>query len=127
MNYMPMTISAEEIAKALVILARLNVPVDIQELLVIGNPDQGISPGALAKVIATVVADMTAQIEKSKHVIRECASALGNGAFVSPECSDEFHAQAPTEIAKCASALRARIAALEAQLAGRHAKENPNG
>lgn len=40
-----------DIAAALVVLARHNIPTDIQELLVRGDPARGIKPGALAAAI----------------------------------------------------------------------------
>lgn len=41
----------ERLAAALVVLARHGVAPDIQELLVRGNPDQGVPPGALAAAL----------------------------------------------------------------------------
>jgi hypothetical protein len=39
-------------AEALVILARANIPPDIQELLVRGDPLRGIAPNAIGKALA---------------------------------------------------------------------------
>ena len=41
-------IVAEELIAALTTLAERGIPADIQEMLVSGNPDRGIAPGALA-------------------------------------------------------------------------------
>lgn len=122
-----MTISAEEI------IAWINRRID-QDVPVIN-----FSP-SMARDIAASLTEMKAEIERlsaeldaetaavegeihvrelAYELVRDCAAALENGAFVSPECSHEFHAQVPTEITKCVSALRSRIAALEAQLAER--------
>lgn len=43
---------AEKVAAALIIMARSNIPADIQELLVGGNPDRSIPPGILKRVLA---------------------------------------------------------------------------
>jgi hypothetical protein len=43
--------AAVEIAGVLVALARLNIPADIQELLVHGNPTSGIAPNALSAAL----------------------------------------------------------------------------
>ena len=40
---------------ALVALAADNIPTDIQELLVYGNPDRGVRPGALSRAIAAAL------------------------------------------------------------------------
>lgn len=40
---------------ALVALAEHGIPPDIQELLVHGNPSQGIAPGALGKAIRVIL------------------------------------------------------------------------
>lgn len=45
------TTALEATAAALVILARRNIPTDIQELLVNGDPMRGIPPGALSYAI----------------------------------------------------------------------------
>ena len=42
-------------AVALVTLSEHNIPPDIQELLVLGNPDRDIRPGALSKAISAVI------------------------------------------------------------------------
>lgn len=45
----------EAAAAALIVLARFNVPTDTQELLVFGNPDRGVPPGALSAAIKAVL------------------------------------------------------------------------
>jgi len=40
---------------ALVALAEHGIPADLQELLVYGNPDRGISPGALSKAVQAIL------------------------------------------------------------------------
>jgi hypothetical protein len=40
---------------ALVALAEHGIPSDIQELLVLGNPDYGIAPGALSKAVRAIL------------------------------------------------------------------------
>ena len=42
-------------AAALVALTEHHIPPDVQELLVYGNPDYGIRPGALSKAICAVL------------------------------------------------------------------------
>jgi len=40
---------------ALTALAEHGIPPDVQELLVVGNPDRGIAPGALSKAVKAVL------------------------------------------------------------------------
>jgi len=42
----------DSLTAALLVLTRHGIPPDIQELLIYGNPDRGIRPGALAAVLA---------------------------------------------------------------------------
>lgn len=49
--------SAEALVKPLLALAVANVPADILALLVHGNPDLGVAPGALAKAIAVYLSN----------------------------------------------------------------------
>jgi hypothetical protein len=37
--------------------------------------------------------------ERLRQIVSECASAIGNGSFASPECSIEFMSKIPAEIA----------------------------
>jgi hypothetical protein len=43
-----------DVAAALVVLARDGIAPDIQELLVRGNPSQGVRPGALARALSRI-------------------------------------------------------------------------
>ena len=49
------TDTAADTAQALTVLAQCNIPPDIQELLVRGDPMRGIAPGALSKAIEEVI------------------------------------------------------------------------
>lgn len=49
---------------ALVHLAHAGIPSDVQELLIRGNPDRGIAPGALRHAIGAVLAEERAAIER---------------------------------------------------------------
>lgn len=42
----------DDLTAAVVALAEANIPPDTQELLVSGNPDRGVAPGALARALA---------------------------------------------------------------------------
>lgn len=57
--------------------------------------------------------DETAELRK---IISDCASALPNGAFVSPDTSLGFMALLPSEISACCARLKAESEALSAQL-----------
>lgn len=57
---------AEHLAAALVILTEQGIPADVQELLVNGNPDRGIPPGALGKALTAVRAQA---LEDAKDAI----------------------------------------------------------
>lgn len=47
-------------ATALVALAEHGVPPDVQELLVYGNPDMGVPPGALARAVSAAIREVGA-------------------------------------------------------------------
>lgn len=57
---------AEGEAAALVALAQLNFPTDIQELLVRGNPKCGIAPNALRAAINAATATLTRQLAEAR-------------------------------------------------------------
>lgn len=46
---------------ALLILSQHGIPVDVQELLIYGNPRLGIAPGALSKVVKAIVESYKAE------------------------------------------------------------------
>lgn len=49
------TDQAADVAMFLTVLAQCNIPPDVQELLVYGNPSRGIAPYALQKAIEEVI------------------------------------------------------------------------
>ncbi len=65
---------------------------------------------------------LRARAEKGYLIVRECAAALGNGATLAPECTDEFHAELPGEIKAYVSTLRNRLAN-ERQISIEHAAQ----
>jgi hypothetical protein len=56
---------------ALVTLAEKGIPTDIQELLVYGNPERGIAPGALSAAIKAVLPAAPFDAMKSYQEFRE--------------------------------------------------------
>lgn len=54
---------------------------------------------------ASDVSAIIAERDRLRAIIAECAASLGNGAFVSAECSDDFRAKLPQEIATCVARL----------------------
>ena len=48
-------------AAALVALAKANIPTDVQELLISGDPTRGIPPGALQSAMQNVFASLTTE------------------------------------------------------------------
>lgn len=51
-----MSQNVDAVTAALIALVRRGVPADVQELLVYGDPHQGVPPGALAAVVGAVTA-----------------------------------------------------------------------
>ena len=60
--------TCEIMAAALVALAQRNVPPDVQELLMIGNPELDIAPGALEAAIEAAVD----AIEEAERIANTC-------------------------------------------------------
>jgi hypothetical protein len=61
--------AVEALTEALVILARTNIPTDVQELLVSGDPMRSIPPGVLSSVLSTLAkqnAELHAQLAALK-------------------------------------------------------------
>lgn len=54
----------------LLVLARSNVPPDIQELLVAGNPMLGVPPGVLRAAIASFIENQASRIEELEAALR---------------------------------------------------------
>lgn len=50
-----------------------------------------------------------------RRIVHECANALPNGAYCSPECSLEFMSEVPREIGLVTAELKARAEAAEAE------------
>lgn len=71
------TTELDTLAVALISLARSNIPPDVQELLLHGNPDRGIPPGALKRLIEQVTGDLRST---AFHVISDIRQASGLGA-----------------------------------------------
>lgn len=62
----------EDITVALVALVQANIPVDVQELLVRGDPARGIAPGALQAALDAVEqqnAEVSAQITRGVRAL----------------------------------------------------------
>ena len=98
----------DTISAALISLARSNIPPDVQELLLNGNPDRGIPPGALGRLIEQVTGDLRST---AFHVISDIRQASGLGAR--PMLS---------ELAGEIGKLRARAEVAEAALTGMEAR-----
>ena len=79
---------------ALMILTRQNVPVDVQELLLNGNPMLKVAPGALAALVEAIRADEAAKVRE------ECVCIADE--YNAPDrfkVSDEWKAEmAPSEV-----------------------------
>lgn len=58
----------KEVTAALIALAESNIPVDIQELLIRGDPMRGIPPGALDKAIAAAERQRAQDIKLGRPV-----------------------------------------------------------
>lgn len=63
---------------------------------------------------------LEAENDRLRKIVSECATALGNGAYVGPECTIEFMGELPREIALHVAALRPAILEEAAQVAYRH-------
>lgn len=66
----------DDVTHALVILAELGVPPDVQELLVRGDPDRGVSSGALLKVVESIRRDTFTRRQMLGEVSRRLDQAL---------------------------------------------------
>ena len=90
---------AEAIAEALAILARANVPVDVQELLVRGNAALSVAPGALDAVIQAALRASEARVQELEARLYEWKdrAALGEWTLVPVEATDEMLARAKPE------------------------------
>jgi hypothetical protein len=66
---------------------------------------------------ATALEAKDAEIARLRTILCECATAIGNGAVMSPTCSLEFMQHLPAEIAANAEKRKSRITSLERQLA----------
>ena len=60
---------------------------------------------AEAQSVAAAIERLEANEKELRRIISECAAALPNGAFISPEASIEFMANLPTEIKACSERL----------------------
>ena len=65
-----------ELVAPLLILARSNVPPDIQELLVAGNPMMGVPPGVLRAAIASVIDSQASRIEELEAALRAASEVV---------------------------------------------------
>jgi len=61
----------------------------------------------------TEIVRLSAENERLRHVVSDCAAALVTGAFVSPKASIEFMENLPKEISLVVSGLRPALAAME--------------
>ena len=67
-------------AAALVALAENNIPVDVQELLVFGNPMRGVAPGALGKAILAASRATPADPALDPATVEACAKVADDAA-----------------------------------------------
>lgn len=63
----------------------------------------------LARIVEAQTAQLRAENASLRQIIADCATAIGNGAAVGPECSLEFMSWLPKEIAGVTSKLRADL------------------
>jgi hypothetical protein len=75
----------ERVAAALVVLARYNIPTDIQELLVGGNPSRNVAPGALAAAIE-------ATVDEEREALKELERAATFTYNAAPEDREHWSA-----------------------------------
>lgn len=99
---------------ALVSLTRSNIGADIQELLLEGNPDRGIAPGALARLLEQVVGHTSTAFNVISDI--RAASRLGHRPMLS-ELAEEIR-----KIRDERDAALARAEKAEAELTGMEAR-----
>lgn len=73
-----MTAASSVEVKALLALAKSNIPVDVQELLVAGNPMRGIPPHALRDAIAALQPTHAEEIDAGAKIIEAQVGAFAD-------------------------------------------------
>jgi hypothetical protein len=61
-----------------------------------------------AQWVGDTIAQLQAENERLRQIISDCAAALPNGAGIAPQCSIDFMALLPGEIAACCARLARR-------------------
>jgi hypothetical protein len=68
------------------------------------NADARCVETLVEQLVATALSARDAEIDRLREIISQCADAIGNGAFVSPNCSLEFMSLLPGEIRRARTA-----------------------